>query len=310
MADSYKSRQRMSALRRTLMYIVKITVSRRSKWVRMCNNKNMPFLSTHNRDNRLTEKILVFLLERIQEEGLEIQLELIPVKSGEITIQAVVGVYGSDGVIFLKVGDILFLDSRFMMLLERIAGLPPNIIFLDEFWAFLNNPDNLLYSVTVIAAIRGLNLKGKIVLDLGCAEGVLGLIALSMGAKEVLGVDNNQKAFSRFQQNLELNKIDPLKAVFLNANFRDKQRVLDSVSKNTEVVFANIGPHFGESDIEALSLIEHLPEVKVVVGAGYHLDGRDFHPSKALDKLERMQFKKDKRFVKSEGNHIAFIVNR
>src|SRR3989344_9379113 len=46
------------------------------------------------------------------------------------------------------------------------------------------------------------DLEGKVIADLGCGTGILGIGALLLGAKEVLFVDSDEKALERAKNSL------------------------------------------------------------------------------------------------------------
>lgn len=50
------------------------------------------------------------------------------------------------------------------------------------------------------------NLKESSVLDMGCGTGVLGILACKLGAKRVLGVDNDQWAYENALENMQRNE--------------------------------------------------------------------------------------------------------
>lgn len=53
------------------------------------------------------------------------------------------------------------------------------------------NPDLQRSQAPVLAALNGLDLKGKRVLDIGCRDGLYSFLAERRGASEVIGIDND-----------------------------------------------------------------------------------------------------------------------
>ncbi len=60
----------------------------------------------------------------------------------------------------------------------------------------------------MVSAILNMDVKGKTVLDMGCGTGVLGITAAVLGAKEVLGIDNDKWAYENAQENISINNVD------------------------------------------------------------------------------------------------------
>lgn len=52
-------------------------------------------------------------------------------------------------------------------------------------------------------------MQNKVLIDYGCGSGILGIAGLLLGAKQVIGVDNDPQALIASRDNCDKNKIDP-----------------------------------------------------------------------------------------------------
>ncbi len=79
--------------------------------------------------------------------------------------------------------------------------------------------------------LDGLDLAGKTVVDFGCGSGILGIAALKLGAKRVIGIDIDPQALLASQDNANRNDVGDLIEVYLPQDQPDLQ---------ADVVLANI----------------------------------------------------------------------
>lgn len=73
------------------------------------------------------------------------------------------------------------------------------------------------------------------VLDMGCGTSVLGILALKMGARSVLGIDIDPWSVENSQENLELNQVGPLEVKWGDASAIPPQtydRILANINRN------------------------------------------------------------------------------
>ncbi|WP_019935914.1 50S ribosomal protein L11 methyltransferase [Oceanimonas smirnovii] len=63
--------------------------------------------------------------------------------------------------------------------------------------------------------LDGQDLTGKTVIDFGCGSGILGLAALKLGAKEVIGIDIDPQALQASKDNAERNGVADRLSVYL-----------------------------------------------------------------------------------------------
>lgn len=86
----------------------------------------------------------------------------------------------------------------------------------------------------VISSMLGMNLNQKRVLDCGCGTGILGIAAIKMGAKEVVGYDIDEWSVENTNHNAELNHVENLNVYLGNS------AVLNHISGLFDLVVANI----------------------------------------------------------------------
>ncbi|HOE16030.1 MAG TPA: 50S ribosomal protein L11 methyltransferase [Syntrophorhabdaceae bacterium] len=83
----------------------------------------------------------------------------------------------------------------------------------------------------MIKLMKGVDINGKEVIDLGCGSAILSLYAALKGAKRVVAVDNDEDAIASAKKNASLNDI---------ANIRFARAGLEDVKSRYDVVLANL----------------------------------------------------------------------
>ena len=79
------------------------------------------------------------------------------------------------------------------------------------------------------------------ILDVGTGSGILGITALKLGAKHVLGTDLDENAITAVGENLEANQISKAQFKVIQGNIIDDQAVQDEVGYECyDIVVANI----------------------------------------------------------------------
>lgn len=79
------------------------------------------------------------------------------------------------------------------------------------------------------------------ILDVGTGSGILGITALKLGAKHVLGTDLDENAITAVRENLEANQISEAQFKVIQGNIIDDQAVQDEVGYECyDIVVANI----------------------------------------------------------------------
>ena len=97
----------------------------------------------------------------------------------------------------------------------------------------------------ILRRLLGMDLTGKSVLDCGCGTGILGLVALRLGANRVLGYDIDEWSSENAKHNAALNGVDNLDVLLGDAS------VLDGVKEEFDVVIANINRNILLNDMTA-----------------------------------------------------------
>lgn len=103
-------------------------------------------------------------------------------------------------------------------------------------------------TTTLVAEqILDMNLTGKIVLDMGCGTGILGMLASLKGAKTVTAIDIDKWSFESTSENARLNNITNLDAKLGDASLLGEQMF--------DVIFANIHKNVIIGDLPAYESI-------------------------------------------------------
>ncbi len=76
------------------------------------------------------------------------------------------------------------------------------------------------------------NLQDKTFLDMGCGTGVLAILAVMLGAKEVMAVDNDPWSFESTSENIIINKTPQVKAVLGDAASLSGTEAFDYILAN------------------------------------------------------------------------------
>lgn len=63
--------------------------------------------------------------------------------------------------------------------------------------------------------LDGIDLQNKVVVDFGCGSGILGIAALKLGAKEVIGIDIDPQALQASEENAKRNGVSDRLSLFL-----------------------------------------------------------------------------------------------
>lgn len=97
----------------------------------------------------------------------------------------------------------------------------------------------------ILRRLLGMDLTGKSVLDCGCGTGILGIVALRLGANRVLGYDIDEWSSENAKHNASLNGVNNLDVLLGDAS------VLDGVKEEFDVVIANINRNILLNDMTA-----------------------------------------------------------
>lgn len=97
----------------------------------------------------------------------------------------------------------------------------------------------------ILRRLLGMDLTGKSVLDCGCGTGILGIVALRLGANRVLEYDIDEWSSENAKHNAALNGVENLDVLLGDAS------VLDGVKEEFDVVIANINRNILLNDMTA-----------------------------------------------------------
>jgi ribosomal protein L11 methyltransferase len=79
------------------------------------------------------------------------------------------------------------------------------------------------------------------VLDVGCGSGILSIVALKLGAREVVGTDLDRDCMTSTHENMEVNHLDPALGTFYVGNLIDDESLQHKVGdEEYDIVVANI----------------------------------------------------------------------
>jgi len=181
---------------------------------------------------------------------------------------------------FLRVGNIIFVDSEYKFAIKNKipSEYHEHIIFINALEFNLYNEAIINYVSSIIASILYSKdkIKDKTILDIGTGGGILGILALKLGARKIIGIDKDKNVLERVVYSLEANNLDRDRFLAIKHNLKDRSfnrfRILHTLRReirNIGVVFANLGPHYGETNVAALNLLSYLPYLDLFFGAGY-----------------------------------------
>lgn len=112
----------------------------------------------------------------------------------------------------------------------------------------------------MIEQCEHLDFKGKKVLDMGCGTGVLGILALKLGAAEVTAIDIDEWSFENARENAQLNGTEDLVVIQGDASAIPKACY--------EIILANINRNVLLADRD--KLLDHLEKGGILVLSGIY----------------------------------------
>lgn len=164
-------------------------------------------------------------------------------------------------VVYASIDDTIFVNSQFKKQISQTEG----IIFLHNFQSYLGKQSHGKYTACTLSALNNVDVEKKVVLDLGCGDGVLSLVSYNQGAS-IIGVDKYRSALDDFEKHIDENGYD--KGRFLLLRKSINSRGLVKILPEVDIVIANLGAHYGSADISAIKLASKLG-AKTFVGGGY-----------------------------------------
>ncbi len=109
-----------------------------------------------------------------------------------------------------------------------------------------------------------IDLKDKVVMDMGTGTGILGILASMIGCKSVIGIDNDSWCYENAQENIEKNNIPNFEMVLGDAG------MLKSYPNMFDVFIANINRHILLADIH--HYVKTMNPGSVLLLSGFYLD--------------------------------------
>jgi ribosomal protein L11 methyltransferase len=138
-------------------------------------------------------------------------------------------------------------------------------------------------------------LQDKRILDMGCGTGVLGIYASKMGAREVVGIDNDRWAFQNALENVERNEATNMKVRFGDVSVLEEE-VFDYVLANiTRNILVSDLPHYEAHLAEEGGLIVSgflAEDVQYVLNAAYRCNLTHLHTREVSNWLSLSFIKK------------------
>jgi len=127
------------------------------------------------------------------------------------------------------------------------------------------------------------DLKGKMVLDMGCGSGVLAILCSMKGAAEVLAIDNDEWSYNNTVENAEINGVTNIVAVLGDADNLHAPMAFD-------VILANINKNI---------LMRDMPVYADVLKAGGHIFFSGFYTEDLPDMV-----------TNATKSHLTFVESR
>ena len=112
----------------------------------------------------------------------------------------------------------------------------------------------------VIETILENNLSGKIILDMGCGTGILGILASMKGAKSITAIDIDEWSFNGTKENAALNNIQNIDVRLGDASLLGNEKF--------NVIFANIHKNVLLKDMQ--SYFDVLQQNGILIMSGFY----------------------------------------
>lgn len=187
----------------------------------------------------------------------------------------------SDGVYFVRVGHLFFLDNLKYQNLsgELKEGLGANVILIKDLdKTELGNRSLFSFTVATIAAMMGSDIAKRRVIDAGAGSGILSLVAAKLGALEADLIENDDITSEKAAYNLKINGLGPDNRYrIINADLLNIDNIVSSIGTTDldTVIVSNIGTwpeiYGNVTNADSMKLITSVPNVKLYIGGGYSL---------------------------------------
>jgi SAM-dependent methyltransferase len=236
------------------------------------------------------------------------QGEIVPLEGNRIELDYFAKPFG-----FMRIGNLAFLNDRLKPDIPQSLQdqFRAHAIWLSEFDSVFAEKTHLPYSILPIYALTTLNLAGKHVLDLGSADGILSLVAIKMGAFRVTSVDMQGNYVYAYERHLKANAFSIEGLDYIEGEFADAERILARLkSPKIDVAVANVGAHYGNAHMEAISLATRIPGLQTFIGGAYIRDHPDKNAQPSIDFLRARGYGANLRELSFKHRCVAFIVDR
>jgi ribosomal protein L11 methyltransferase len=109
-----------------------------------------------------------------------------------------------------------------------------------------------------------LDLKYKVVLDMGTGTGILGILASMIGCEKVIGIDNDRWCYENAQENIEKNNIGNFEMILGDAG------MLKTYPNTFDLLIANINRHILLADLKYY--VKTMKANSILLLSGFYLD--------------------------------------
>lgn len=219
------------------------------------------------------------------------------------------------GARYVRIGNLAFLDHRLRTTLpdDLLEAHKDSIVWLSRFRSVFCEPSHLQFSPLTIHALASQDLKGKHVLDLGTADGVLSMTAIKMGADKVTSVELHPQYFPYYAQHQRVNGFDETRMEYIFGDLAQPGEVLPEISEpSPTIAVANIGPWYGNAHLDAIKLAAQIPTVKTFISGAYikTTNWQEKNPGESIELLKSLGFKRNYREIVFDGVNLTFMLDR
>jgi ribosomal protein L11 methyltransferase len=116
----------------------------------------------------------------------------------------------------------------------------------------------------MVATLLSLDLRGKRVLDCGCGTGILGIVALKLGAKEAVGYDIDEWSVENSKHNAIINMVEEGYTSLLG----DASVLQSELLGQFNIVMANINRNILLADMHAF--VERMDKGATLLLSGFY----------------------------------------